>query len=57
MIKNWGFKLTLIEKLNGERLLTADYLWDFFISAFENDQDARFNQVLDKYRLNFKDSR
>jgi len=50
--KEFGFLNYLDKKLNIERLLTADYLWNFFVNAFENDQEARFNQVLDKYRLN-----
>jgi len=50
--KEFGFLNYLDNEINGERLLTADYLWDFFVNAFENDQEARFNQVLDKYRLN-----
>ncbi len=52
--KEFGFLNYLDKELNGERLLTADYLWDFFANAFENDQEARFNQVLDKYRLNIQ---
>lgn len=52
--KEFGFLSYLDKELNGERLLTADYLWDFFANAFENDQEARFNQVLDKYRLNIQ---
>jgi len=52
--KEFGFLHYLDKELNGERLLTADYLWDFFANAFENDQEARFNQVLDKYRLNIQ---
>jgi len=52
--KEYGFLNYLDKELNGERLLTADYLWDFFVNAFENDQEARFNQVLDKYRLNIQ---
>jgi len=52
--KEFGFLKYLDKELNGERLLTADYLWDFFANAFENDQEARFNQVLDKYRLNIQ---
>ncbi|HQB55597.1 MAG TPA: hypothetical protein PKW78_01855, partial [Bacteroidales bacterium] len=52
--KEFGFLNYLEKELNGERLLTADYLWDFFANAFENDQEARFNQVLDKYRLNIQ---
>jgi len=50
--KELGFQAFLEKDLNGEMLLTADYLWDFFVDAFENDEEARFNQVLDKYRLN-----
>lgn len=49
--KEFGFLNYLEREIDGERLLTVDYLWDFFISAFENDQDGRFNQVLEKYRL------
>ena len=52
--KEFGFLNYLDKEINGERLLTADYLWDFFANAFENDQEARFNQVLDKYRLNIQ---
>ena len=52
--KEFGFLSYLDKELNGERLLTADYLWDYFVHAFENDQEARFNQVLDKYRLNIQ---
>ena len=52
--KEIGFLNYIDKELNGERLLTADYLWDFFANAFENDQEARFNQVLDKYRLNIQ---
>jgi hypothetical protein len=52
--KELGFLNYLNKELNGERLLTPDYLWDYFINAFENDQEARFNQVLDKYRLNIQ---
>ncbi len=50
--KELGFLNFINRELNEERLLTADYLWDFFVNAFENVQEARFNQVLDKYRLN-----
>jgi len=52
--KEFGFLNYLDKELNEERLLTADYLWDFFSNAFENDQESRFNQVLDKYRLNIQ---
>jgi len=52
--KEFGFLNYLDKELNGEHLLTADYLWDFFANAFENDQEARFNQVLDKCRLNIQ---
>ena len=52
--KEFGFLNYLDKELNGERLLTADYLWDFFVNAFESDQEGRFNQVLDKYRLNIQ---
>ncbi|MFA5806169.1 MAG: hypothetical protein WC879_16150 [Melioribacteraceae bacterium] len=50
--KKLGFQSFLEKEIKGELLLTADYLWDFFVNAFENDQESRFNQVLDKYRLN-----
>lgn len=49
--KEYGFLNYLNKDINGDNLLTADYLWDFFVHAFENDQEVRFNQVLDKYRL------
>ncbi len=52
--KECGFSNYLDKELNGERLLTADYLWDFFVNAFENDPEGRFNQVLDKYRINIQ---
>jgi hypothetical protein len=52
--KDAGFLKYLDKELDGERLLTADYLWDYFVHAFEDDQEARFSQVLDKYRLNIK---
>lgn len=52
--KEFGFLKYLDKELNGDHLLTADYLWDYFVHDFENDQEARFNQVLDKYRLNIQ---
>jgi len=52
--KESGFLSFIEQDLNGELLLTADYLWDFFVSAFETDQENRFKQVLDKFRLNIK---
>jgi hypothetical protein len=52
--KEIGFLNYIDKELNKENLLTSDYLWDFFANAFENDQEARFNQVLDKYRLNIQ---
>lgn len=50
--KQNGFYHFLNAEINGNRLLTADYLWDFFSNAFENDSESRFSQVIDKYRLN-----
>jgi len=52
--KELGFLNFLEKELTGSPMLTPDYLWDFFVEAFENDQEGRFNQVLDKYRLNIQ---
>lgn len=46
-----GFLSFLNKEMNGNSLLTVDLLWDFFVSAFEDDSDGRFNQVLDKYKI------
>jgi hypothetical protein len=50
--KESGFLNYLDNEVTEDRLLTADYLWDFFANAFENDQEGRFSQVIEKYRLN-----
>lgn len=52
--KEYGFLNYLNKDIKKERLLTVDYLWDFFMSAFESDQEARFNQVIEKYRLHIQ---
>ncbi|HRT81477.1 MAG TPA: hypothetical protein P5538_11120, partial [Bacteroidales bacterium] len=48
-----GFLDFINKELNGEYFLTADCLWDYFLFDFENDKENRFNQVIEKYRLNY----
>lgn len=37
---------------NGQgRFLTADYLWDFFVTEFERIDVQRFGAILDRYKL------
>jgi len=38
----------------GGFFLTADYLWDFFMSEFERVDYQKFSSVLDKYKLHIK---
>jgi hypothetical protein len=46
-----GFAHFITNEIKDGSLLTPDYLWDFFLNEFENDPQARFSQILDKYRL------
>ncbi len=46
-----GFAHFITNEIKEDSLLTPDYLWDFFLNEFENDPQARFSQILDKYRL------
>lgn len=51
-----GFKKFINENPvnNHVTLLTADYLWDFFMNEFERVDYQRFSTVLDKYNLYIK---
>lgn len=51
-----GFKKFLDNDINnGLAVITADYLWDYFIEEFEKDNSGKFTPVLDKFRLHRKD--
>ncbi len=52
--KNKGFLKFLDTEIGDSSLLTADYLWDFFIDEFERDNSGKFASVLEKYNLHIK---
>lgn len=44
-----GFKNFITKKVEEEKFLTADYVWDFFFKTFETN--AHFDTITNKYKL------
>ncbi|MBD5550155.1 MAG: hypothetical protein HDQ96_03115 [Lachnospiraceae bacterium] len=46
-----GFKKFIINEIEDEKFLTADYVWDFFYNTFEQNAIGHFDVITNKYKL------
>jgi len=54
--KEKGFLNFLNNEINDESpVISADYLWDYFVEEFEKDNSDKFISVLEKFKLHVKD--
>lgn len=54
--KDKGFLNFLNNEINDKApVISADYLWDYFIEEFEKDNSDKFLPILEKFKLHIKD--
>lgn len=49
--EEYGFKNFIENEIDAKKFLTADYVWDFFYTTFEQNAIGHFDVITNKYKL------